>query len=75
MKTIEVKFHLADTGFCRAYYKDVDGNMYCVQQESDSEWVWYTVAPGHHMEPDCPVRDAEFVIVKSFKGDEEGEGE
>jgi hypothetical protein len=62
---LRLKFHSADTGFCRVYYKSEINGLYCTQEEEEDAFIWYVCSKDG--EPECRIKEGVSVeIVKSF---------
>jgi hypothetical protein len=62
---LKLKFHSADTGFCRVYYKSESNGLYCTQEEEEDVFIWYACTKDG--EPECKLKeDVNVEIVKSF---------
>lgn len=57
-KKIVVKYHSADKGNCRLYFKS-DSHSYCLQLDTHKTAIWHTITD--QGEPDIPLRNIDFV--------------
>lgn len=71
-KKIRVKFVEHDSGFCRDYYKTVEGKLYCLQHSHKEIAHWHTCTESG--EPDTPLANVDFInidtneMIKEYTG-------
>lgn len=64
---INFKYHSADNGNCRVYYK-ANSRLYCMQLASRDEFEMLSCS--RDGEPSCPIRPECIGIIEPPKGDE-----
>lgn len=66
---MKVKKAWEDSGYCRVYYKDQRGRLFCLQEETPTLSLWYLCTSDYH-EPIGTLPDelvARIEIVDEFE--------
>jgi hypothetical protein len=73
--TVKYKFLEEDTGYCRAYYRNLKGRLFCIQNESPNHLllVWYEcTSDGEPLDPmELPPREEFDEVISGYWPPEE----